>query len=210
MSGRADRIAGSLAAAPFSGLPSEGHVVIFDLEITAWEGSLARGWSGPGEFMEVVQIGAVKLDAAVSMAELDCFDVLVQPVKNPVLSDYFTNLTGITNADLEERGLDFGVALTDFADFVGDAGMVISNGDDWSELEQNALWAAVDWPFPPGLFRNIRGSFSELLGIPRNKAVSSELPRLLGLAPVPGAHTGLGDSRAIAAAIRHLRTEGRF
>ena len=37
-------------------------LIVFDLEFTAWEGSLARHWLAPGEFKEVVQIGAVRLD----------------------------------------------------------------------------------------------------------------------------------------------------
>ncbi len=36
-------------------------VVVYDLEYTAWEGSLERNWSGPNEDPEIVQIGAVKI-----------------------------------------------------------------------------------------------------------------------------------------------------
>ena len=36
-------------------------VTVFDLEYTAWECSMARHWLAPGEFKEVVQIGAVKV-----------------------------------------------------------------------------------------------------------------------------------------------------
>ena len=143
MPGRADRVKESAAAGPFRDFPKRGSVVVFDLEITAWKGSLARNWSGPGEFMEVVQIGAVKLDAAMPMAELASFEVLVTPEKNPVLSDYFIELTGITNADLSRHGVPFQDALTRFADFVGDAGLVLSNGTDWSDLVQNADWAGM-------------------------------------------------------------------
>ena len=39
------------------------EVVVFDTEFTAWQGSMERGWSGPGEHKEIVQIGAVLLDA---------------------------------------------------------------------------------------------------------------------------------------------------
>ena len=35
--------------------------VIMDLEWTSWEGAKKRQWSGPGEEMEIVQIGALKL-----------------------------------------------------------------------------------------------------------------------------------------------------
>ena len=39
-------------------------LTVFDLEFTAWECSMASHWLRPGEFKEVVQIGAVRLDGA--------------------------------------------------------------------------------------------------------------------------------------------------
>ncbi|UUX49191.1 exonuclease domain-containing protein [Nisaea acidiphila] len=210
MSGRPDSVRGNDAAAPFAGFPDTGTVVIFDLEITAWEGSLARNWTGPGEFKEVVQIGAVRVDAAMPMEERDSFEVLIRPEKNPVLSDYFVHLTGITNADIDRVGMTFADALHGFAEFSSGAGMIVSNGGDCSSLELNAEWCGLDWPFPAGLFRDIKSRFAELLSVARSDAVSSDLPRLLGLQEMPDAHTGLGDSRAIAAAMRHLRATGRF
>ena len=47
-------------------LPESGALTVFDLEFTAWECSMASHWLRPGEFKEVVQIGAVRLDAAIS------------------------------------------------------------------------------------------------------------------------------------------------
>ena len=210
MPGRADRVKESAAAGPFRDFPEQGAVVVFDLEITAWEGSLARNWSGPGEFMEVVQIGAVKLDAAMPMAELASFEVLVMPEKNPVLSDYFIELTGISNADLISDGMPFEEALTGFAHFIGDASLVVSNGSDWCDLVQNAVWAGTAWPFKDDLFTNIRPRIAEALGLPESLTVSSTLPQHLGHTAMPGAHTGLGDSRAIALAVRDLRSQGRL
>ncbi len=207
---RSDRARESSVAASFRGFPEQGAVVVFDLEITAWEGSLARNWSGPDEFMEVVQIGAVKIDAAMPMAELASFDALVTPEKNPILSDYFIELTGITNADLISGGIPFKDALNRFVDFVGDAGLVVSNGSDWCDLVQNADWAGLDWPFEDDLFANIRPRLAGALGLQESQTVSSTLPQHLGHAAMPGAHTGLGDARAIALAVRDLRSQGRL
>ena len=81
-------------------------ITIFDLEYTAWECSMARHWLTPGEFKEVVQIGAVKLDAD-SFAILDEFESLVVPRINPVLSPYFEKLTGITSRQVSRNGKDF-------------------------------------------------------------------------------------------------------
>jgi len=62
-----------------------GDFVIADLEYTSWEGALERGWDRPGEFREIVQIGAVKVQRSDSLRESDSFMVLVAPTLNPVL-----------------------------------------------------------------------------------------------------------------------------
>ena len=67
---------------------------------------MANRWSRPGEFTELVQIGAVRVNAETFAVEAE-MDVLVRPRLNPLLSDYFTGLTGITNQDIAARGLDF-------------------------------------------------------------------------------------------------------
>ena len=107
--------------------PSAGEVVILDLEWTAWEGSLARGWSEPWEFREVIAIGALRagLKRFETRAE---FEVFVRPVKNRVLSEYIVRLTGITDSLLSERGLAFADALERFVEFAGEASIVANGG----------------------------------------------------------------------------------
>ena len=63
-------------------------LIVFDLEFTSWECSMASHWLRPGEFKEVVQIGAVRL-AADTFEILDEFDILVRPRVNRELSAYF-------------------------------------------------------------------------------------------------------------------------
>ena len=94
-------------------------ITIFDLEYTAWECSMARHWLMPGEFKEVVQIGAVKLDAD-SFAVLGEFEILVRPRINPLLSPYFEKLTGITSARIARQGTDFALAYARFVEFAGE------------------------------------------------------------------------------------------
>ena len=81
-------------------------IIVMDLEWTAWEGSWQRHWSGPGEEMEIVQIGAVKLADTSGLEELDAFEILVRPRINPKLDGYFTDLTGITQDRLDREGVD--------------------------------------------------------------------------------------------------------
>ena len=105
-------------------------LTVFDLEYTAWECSMARHWLTPGEFKEVVQIGAVKLDGK-DLSVLGEFDVLVRPRINSTLSPYFENFTGITNAQVAARGIDFVDAYARFADFVGDDPICAFGHDEW-------------------------------------------------------------------------------
>ena len=75
--------------------------VVFDLEFTAWEGSMANHWLRPGEFQEIVQIGAVQVDADFNCGKT--FDTLVRPRINPEISPYLERLPGITNEAMRAR-----------------------------------------------------------------------------------------------------------
>jgi inhibitor of KinA sporulation pathway (predicted exonuclease) len=132
---------------------------VFDLEFTAWEGSQERRWSLPGERKEVVQIGAVKLDAE-SLRVVDSFDMLVQPRLNPVLSEYLIALTGITNQELAERGVDFVTAYRAFLEFVGDDVIFAFGRDDLVFIENIKIYGwQRELILPP--YRNVIPWFAE-------------------------------------------------
>jgi inhibitor of KinA sporulation pathway (predicted exonuclease) len=117
-----------------SSYPQIPHAVIYDFEFTAWDGSMARRWLAPGEYKEIVQIGAVKV--AADFSPLETFDCLVRPRLNPVLSDYLETLTGITNDAVAARGVDFAEAYERFVSFAG-ALPVIAFGRDDLVLSEN-------------------------------------------------------------------------
>ena len=82
--------------------------IIFDTEYTAWEGSQQRNWSGENEYMELVQIGALKViktDTTIKVVKK--FNIYVKPKKNPELSEYFINLTGITQNIIDKKAVTF-------------------------------------------------------------------------------------------------------
>jgi inhibitor of KinA sporulation pathway (predicted exonuclease) len=191
--------------------PRDGIIVVFDLEWTSWEGSPARQWRGPGEEREVVQIGAVRLDAARDFTETACFDVLVVPRINPALSDYFTALTGITQTAVDSDGVAFARALEAFGAFIGaDTKAVFSFGQDPEVLERNCRLNHIPFPFAPDLFRNAIPPLARALGRAPGSFISSDLPALIGLPPPGAAHQALDDARCIAQAIRVLRRDGRI
>jgi hypothetical protein len=188
------------------GLPRAGGMVVFDLEWTAWEGSLARSWSGPGEYREVIQVGAVRLDA-VRFERLAVFDRLVRPVRNPVLSDYITRLSGLTNERMLAEGVSLDAALAEFAAFVGDR-PIWCNGGDAAVLRENCALQAIACPVDTERIGNVRPLLARATGLPASRLVSCELPELLGIGRGQQCHTGAGDAIAIASALAALRASG--
>ncbi len=171
-------------------------ITIFDLEYTAWECSMARSWLTPGEFREVVQIGAVKLDADSFAVQAE-FDVLIRPRFNPALSPYFEKLTGITSAQVTAQGVDFRTAYDRFLAFAGDC-PIAAFGRDEKVLEENLrLYGIGDAKALP-LFYDLRGWFA-VQGLDPRGRHSCEIGPALGVPFVGRSHNALDDARSLAA-----------
>ena len=184
---------------------SSPTITVFDLEYTAWECSMARRWLAPGEFREVVQIGAVKLDAE-SFENLGEFDMLVKPRINSVLSPYFENLTGIGNAKIERQGMDFAVAYARFLEFSGE-GPIAAFGQDQLVLEDNIRLYGLTGARALPVFYDLRGWFAAL-GIDPRGMHSCELGPALGLPFAGQTHNALDDARAIVGAMLVMAKRG--
>lgn len=181
------------------------EVVVFDTEFTAWRGSMERGWQGPGEFREIVQIGAVRIDVA-TLAETGAFSILIRPKLNPVLSDYFVELTRITNERVAREGVDFGTGAKAFADFVG-ARRLYCYGRDDRILAANAARFGQ-----PELWRNTSGvnlrQWLVEVGIALAGVSSGTLAKHVGAVSQGIAHDALVDARSLAEAVRYLVKNG--
>lgn len=81
----------------FGSLDSKKFIVVFDLELTCWDGEERK----PMDEMEITEIGAVVLDAN-TLEEKWRFSRTAKPVNNPTLSDFCTQLTGITQEEVDE------------------------------------------------------------------------------------------------------------
>ncbi len=182
-------------------LPRTGPLVVYDTEYTAWEGSLAAGFSRPGEHREVVQIGAVRLDTADGLRETGALSLLVRPSRNPILSAYFIELTGLTQHRVDSQGGPFVDALGGFRAFCDGARMVLANGTDDEVIAENCRLNGLPPPDLP--FVDAGPWISGRLGEPRHVA-SWSLAGRLGLDLDVVAHDALDDARVIAAALRRL------
>jgi len=180
------------------GLPKE--IVILDTEYTSWEGAQERNWSGEGEYKEIVQIGAIRLNTE-TFEESDSFEVVIKPVKNPLLSDYFIGLTGITQGDVEERGISLKQALAEFKSFVRDSS-VYSYGLDHVLLKENGELIGIEFPLESTEFVDVRELFRD--SIDTSQYISSTLPKAFDVPLLPNDHDALNDVRSIALSLKAL------
>ena len=73
------------------------NYVIIDLE---WNGTYVK--KVHGFFNEIIEIGAVKLDA--NMREIDRFQAIIKPAVSKKLTKLVTDLTSITDEELTDGG----------------------------------------------------------------------------------------------------------
>jgi inhibitor of KinA sporulation pathway (predicted exonuclease) len=180
-------------------------ITVFDLEFTAWECSMARHWLSPGEFKEVVQIGAVKLDAE-SFAPVAEFDQLVRPRINYPLSPYFEKLTGITSDRVARLGEDFAAAFARFLDFA-DGGPIASFGRDDKVLEENIRLYGMTGAGALPVFYDLRGWFA-VQGVDPRGMHSCDIGPAVGVPFAGQTHNALNDARSIAGAMAKMAARG--
>ncbi|RKN03374.1 3'-5' exonuclease [Streptomyces radicis] len=185
--------------------------VVFDLEFTTWRGALERDWSAPGQLREIVQIGALRVSDTHDV--LDSYEALVRPLVNQRLSDYFTQLTGITEEMVAGGSLHPAEALSGLLEFCRGQ-TVLSYGNDMVVLGENTGWARlrgeeIKAGFLSPSFLNIRPWVNTLAPVTGSVNVG-RLWRVLGLPKPAGGeeHSALFDCYSLAAAIRHLCSTG--
>lgn len=176
--------------------------VLFDTEYTSWEGSWERGWNKPGEHREIVQIGALIADSK-TLEEKDSFLVLVKPVKNPLLSEYFSNLTNITQADVDKEGVTLEEALKRFHAWVEERDLY-SFGFDGRVIEENCRLIGLQFPLHKNRFHDVREVF-KTAGVDVSNLSSGTVTRVFGKEPEHQAHNALSDARTILDGLRELK-----
>lgn len=181
-----------------------GRIVVFDLEMTTWPGTAARFWSGDGEDPEIVQIGAVALDADDDLKEVGTFKRLVRPAFHPILSDYFTELTGITQAVVDQNGNPFELVLDEFVSFCKNATAILSNGEDAHVLDINCHMHKRTLPLGRELFIDLSAWFMKVANNGGPRINSSNLLKHLSLPDTMAAHDALADARRVARSLAYL------
>lgn len=162
---------------------------------------MAGRWLAPGEFKEIIQIGAVRLNSS-TLKEEAALNLIVRPRINGIISEYLTQLTGITNDRLMAEGIDFAVAYQRFLKFCGLGSLCAFGRDDLVLLENLRLYGLKpDRPLPP---------YVNAVDILRRYGIDPAGKHACHVGPLCGAafhgheHDALDDARSVAAGLRAL------
>lgn len=184
-------------------------IVVVDLEATCWEGDEDRRAD-----METIEIGAVKLDGDLTTANesqvhaklmaADEFQVYIKPVVEPTLSDFCTELTGITQEQVD-AGVTFTEAFGLFAEWAGDRPTLASWGHfDITQLDKDCRKHGIATPHwvSPVEHINLKARFEDYIGF-QCKYISDGIAAL-ELEFEGRSHSGLDDARNAARILAYL------
>lgn len=183
--------------------------IIFDTEYTSWKGTNENGYNRNTQFPELVQIGALKIDKKFNI--IDKLNIFVLPVLNPTLSEYFINLTKITQSKLDKDGIPFTSALNQFYDFCLNDNKLLdiySYGNDYHIIKEGLDIHNINdeekfrkWK---SYFYDVRNIFNEF-DINTDKYSSGTIYTAFNLNPNDiSVHDALFDSYSIYMSLRHI------
>ncbi len=194
------------------------HAIIFDCEFATIEGSQRRFWCGPYDpDPVVVQIGAVRLDLSGTFDIQQEFRVFVRPRTRhgdaQRIDPFLTELTGITDQEVQEKGLFLPDALAALAELSAEAGFWSWGKDELNLLAISCFVEGIAVPMSATKFRNVCTLLLKA-GMPYEdiqKTRSGRLAHYFGLsAPVVRNHDALDDAVSLAFVLRHLLREGKL
>ncbi|MBZ9934850.1 exonuclease domain-containing protein [Mesorhizobium sp. BR1-1-16] len=192
--------------------------ILFDCEFLCLEGSQRRFWCAAHDPDPVIaQIGAVKLGLDGDVAILDRFSAYVRPVdrfgNRYRLDPFFTALTGITEDDIETKGVGLAEALAAVDRFSCGARFWSWGKDELNMVAISCYVAGIAPSIPAWRFDNAVKlllaagmPIEDLARTPSNKLADYygvEHPPLRG-------HDALDDALSVAYTLQHLMRSGRL
>lgn len=181
------------------------YFLIIDFEATCDDRTKAGPSLVPKDEMEIIEIGAVLLDAS-SLEKVGELGVFVRPVRHPKLTPFCMELTTITQADVDGAP-GFRDAVAQVSRLVGDRRVLFCSWGDYdrNQLAQDARFHRIDVPWARHHL-NLKRHFSETLGLPKKLGMNGAL-RHVGLSLEGTHHRGIDDARNIARIARRLFTQ---
>ena len=174
--------------------------VVVDIEATC-----SNDCSFPRHQMEIIEIGAVSVDAATGLIESE-FQSFVRPVRNPILTDFCRRLTSISQEDVDNAD-DYPTVLKPFRKWLatlGDYDFCSWGLYDKTQFERDSEFHGVPYPFA-GYHRNLKVELTEAIGAKKRMGVNGAL-KYLGMEFEGTQHRGIDDARNIARIYGELLT----
>jgi len=177
---------------------SNSYYLIIDLEATCSDNGIV-----PRDEMEIIEIGAVLQSARTFEIESE-FQTFVRPVRNPNLTKFCMELTGITQSDVAGAP-SFQEAIEDLKEWMDPFGdtLFCSWGDyDRKQFLQDCEYHRIAYPFHSEHL-NLKARFSESNGGTKKLGITGAL-RNLNMNFEGSHHRGLDDARNIARIVRRV------
>ncbi|MHA1833234.1 MAG: exonuclease domain-containing protein [Candidatus Baldrarchaeia archaeon] len=174
--------------------------VIMDLECTCWD----RG-DKDRQPHEIIEIGACLLDDKYTF--IKAFSQFVKPIDNPQLTEYCTDLTTITQLDIDTAPR-LSEAIIRLVKWVGNTEDVILCSWGYFDKEQLLMECqngGIDYPFTDDHI-NVKMRFVSKLGCSRRMGLKKAL-RYLGMQFEGTPHRAISDAIMTAKILKFLMTE---
>ena len=194
------------------------QAIVFDCEFAAIEGSQRRFWCGPFDPDPfIVQIGAAKLSLTDDYPILETLRIFIQPVDRSGaafrIDPFLTQLTGITETDIADKGVPLETALAELDRFSNAADFWSWGKDELNMIAISCFAAGLEAAIPASRFGNacrllLRAGMSyEDIQKTRSGGLAAcfcvDHPRLRN-------HDALDDAMSVACTLQHLLRQGRL
>ena len=187
------------------------NLLIIDAEWTAWEGSMERNWSLENEYREIVQISAIKIYDLETLHNTKFFSIYIKPKINSTLSDYFINLTGIKQKDIETNSIDIVSGSKLLSEFIQNC-HCLSWGNDIKRINDNLALISSKFRIEPSKSSDIRELF-RLYGVNTSDYTSGLIDNYSNEKSIikPGSnHNALSDCISMVSALSKFeRSQGK-
>ena len=173
-------------------LASYSYYLIVDLEATCCDKNTV-----PRNAIETIEIGAVMVDAN-TLQIIDEFNTFIKPIRHPILTPFCTELTTITQNDIESAP-QYPEATQTFKSWLsGYQTMVFCSwGDyDYKQFKQDSDYHRLPFPIAAPHV-NIKKLFSQIQRLPKAYGMNYAL-QLAGLTLQGTHHRGIDDARNMA------------
>jgi hypothetical protein len=198
-------------------MPSK-TAIIFDCEFLCVRGSQSRFWCAAHDPDPVIaQIGAVRLGLQGDFPLLETLKTFVRPIdrfgRRYPIDPFLTELTGITEADIDVHGLPLAEALAAVDAFSQGAHLWSWGKDELNMIAISCYVEGIQPPMPASRFDNAV-KLMIAAGMPVEdieRTPSNKLADYFGVEHPPlRGHDALDDALSLAYALRHLLRTGKL